>query len=170
MKQYMAESLLLLMEDRGYAEITIDAITRKAGVNRSTYYRNFSSKEDVIQFFLTEVMQSFVENCEDTEMNSLPSYLDSLFRHFYQYRAQLVLIYQNALFYLALEVFNKTFESRQPDRFHSKRERYDLYYHIGGIYNFFVLWLSRGMADPPGEVAEIAAAMFPPGAKPKLFS
>ena len=51
MKEYISESLLILMEGKAYDDISIGEITAKAGVNRSTYYRNFSSKNEIIKFY-----------------------------------------------------------------------------------------------------------------------
>ncbi len=170
MKQYISESLLLLMENKRYSDISIEEITQKAGVNRSTYYRNFSSKEEVIKFFIEEIMNAFIENYSNMKSKSLFTYLNSLFEYFYKFKAQLILIYQNELFYVALEVFNRIFEKQQPQKFSDNKELYGLYYHIGGIYNFFILWLTHGMIEPPEELTQIAMAIFPPGTRPRLFS
>ena len=47
-KEYIIQSLFILMKTKDYSDITIQDITNKAGVNRSTYYRNFSCKENII--------------------------------------------------------------------------------------------------------------------------
>lgn len=52
-KTYIMEAFILLLEEKSFSEITIKEITKKAGVNRSTYYRNFDSKEDIIIFFIS---------------------------------------------------------------------------------------------------------------------
>ena len=48
MKEYITEALLQLMKKKEFEKLTIEEITSKAGVNRSTYYRNFKSKEMII--------------------------------------------------------------------------------------------------------------------------
>jgi len=48
MKGYMADALLILMGSKDYADISIGEITEKAGVNRSTFYRNYNSKDAII--------------------------------------------------------------------------------------------------------------------------
>lgn len=158
------------MENERYADITIKEITQKAGVNRSTYYRNFSSKEEIIRFFIMEIMNTFIENYSNTQDISLFAYLNDLYEHFYLFRKQLILIYQNELFYIALEVFNGIFENKHPQKFRDSKDLYNIYYHIGGIYNFFILWIMRGMVDTPKELAKMSVSFFPPGTQPKLFS
>lgn len=56
LKTYIDEALILLLGKKGFAEITIKEITEKAGVNRSTYYRNFNSKEDIVMFFYSSIL------------------------------------------------------------------------------------------------------------------
>ena len=62
MKEYMAESLLWLLQRKAFADISISEITDKAGVNRATYYRNFTSKEEIVRFYLRGIMGSFLRN------------------------------------------------------------------------------------------------------------
>ncbi|MDR0249377.1 MAG: TetR/AcrR family transcriptional regulator [Oscillospiraceae bacterium] len=50
MKGYIAESLLLLIIQKAYSDISIGEIAGRAGVNRSTYYRNFALKEGIVDF------------------------------------------------------------------------------------------------------------------------
>lgn len=59
-QQYIAEALLILMEKKPYDKITIGEITEKAGVNRSSYYRHFDTKEDIIRFYLKSVMDEYM--------------------------------------------------------------------------------------------------------------
>ena len=46
-KQWLAQSLFDLMEKQNYSEITISKISENAQLARRTFYRNFSSKEDI---------------------------------------------------------------------------------------------------------------------------
>ena len=47
-KECIFTALILLMEQQDYDKITITDITKKAGVSRMTYYRLYSSKEDIL--------------------------------------------------------------------------------------------------------------------------
>ena len=53
MMEYITDALLLLMKHKNFNDITIGEITKKAGVNRSTYYRHFSTKESIIKFYFS---------------------------------------------------------------------------------------------------------------------
>ena len=54
-KECIVTALIELMKVRDYASITITDLTRKAGVSRMAYYRNYTSKEDIISKFADEV-------------------------------------------------------------------------------------------------------------------
>ena len=169
MKEYMAESLFRLLQRKAFADISISEITDKAGVNRATYYRNFTSKEEIVRFYLRGIMGSFLEEYETHDEISLETYLFGLFSHFFTYRLQLLALYQNGLSHLFLDVFNELFEERQSEKFHDPETQFNLFYHIGGIYHFFVLWLAHDMKETPAHLAKIAASNFPANAKPLLL-
>ena len=50
----MVEALLLLLEKKEYDVITVKEICKKAGVNRSTFYLHYNTKDDL----LAETMKS----------------------------------------------------------------------------------------------------------------
>ncbi|MTD53327.1 TetR family transcriptional regulator [Amycolatopsis sp. RM579] len=47
-KARLTEAAFALFEERGYDQTTVDDITERAGVGRTTFFRTFRSKEDVI--------------------------------------------------------------------------------------------------------------------------
>ena len=50
LKECMSDALLKLMNEKKFSQITIHEISAEAGVNRSTWFRNFTSKEDAITY------------------------------------------------------------------------------------------------------------------------
>lgn len=169
MKQYISESLLILMAQKEYRSISINEITDKAGVNRSTYYRNFSSKEDIIKFYFSNIMQEYLNDYSNSNDNSFENYMLTIFRHFYKYKKELLIIYESGLAYLILEVLNYMFEESKANTFPDTQEKYRMYFHAGGIFNFFILWFSHGMKESPKELTQIALSIFPSNSKPELI-
>ncbi len=47
-RERMVEAAFALFDERGYDATTVEAIVERAGVSRSTFFRAFGSKEDVI--------------------------------------------------------------------------------------------------------------------------
>lgn len=52
LKECIADALIKLLQEKPMENISISEITDLAGVGRSTYYRNFTSKEDILSFKL----------------------------------------------------------------------------------------------------------------------
>lgn len=168
MKAYMAESLFILMRKTRYEKITIDAITDKAGVNRSTYYRNFNAKEEIVKFYISQIMDAYLEKYEAGDSRGMKKYLYTLFEHFYARKQELLAIYKNNLSYLLLETINERFRARYQPQKTDNRAQHIIYFHIGGIYNQFLLWFQHGMRETPAEMTEISLSVLPDGTRPFL--
>ena len=169
MKEYISESLLILMTQKDYLSITINEITDKAGVNRSTYYRNFSSKEGIIKFYFSSIMEKYLNDYKNSNNYSFENYMLTLFKHFYEYKKELLQIYKNGLAYLILDVLNYQFELSRDRMNDNIKEKYKRYFHIGGIYNFYLLWFSHEMEETPEELTKITLSFFPDNARPLLL-
>lgn len=169
MKSYITESLFFLMEKRSYSEISIGEITKKAGVNRSTYYRNFASKEDIVRFFLDGLMKRYSEAYDKSQEHSMEVYLQILFSSFYDHKKELLLLSRDRLSPLLLKTFSDWLNRPGKTLPDSTREQYRIAYHIGGIYNSMILWISHGMAQTPAEMTRISISTLPKGFQPLLL-
>jgi AcrR family transcriptional regulator len=167
LKDYISESLMILMRKKDFADIAIGEITDKAGVNRSSYYRNFNSKEDIIKYYFNKIIYEHIENIKDNKNISLNAYLVIMFTHFYRYKKELLLIYKNKLFHITLEALNETFSTIKKQQ--AFEEKFRIYYHTGGIYNTFLLWISNEMLETPERMAELSTKILPKDFKPFLL-
>jgi len=59
-KQWIFEAMLLLLDKKPYDQIGISEITEKAGVARTSFYRNFTGKDDVILQYLDAILSDCV--------------------------------------------------------------------------------------------------------------
>lgn len=166
MKGYIAEALLLLLHDKLFNEITIGEITIKAGVNRSTYYRNFNCKEDIIKFFYHQIIQNCISGKED---NDIEQHLIHVFEQFLIHKDDLLCLHKNNLSYLLLESLNDFFVSQNPKlNTTDVRDNFEIYYHTGGIFNTFLLWFNSEMRIKPQYLARKSIQILPPDFKPML--
>lgn len=154
MKSYIVESLFILLREKDFEKITIHEITIKAGVNRSTYYRNFNSKEDIIRFYFSDVMNEYLNEFRNSNDKSNENYMYIIFNNLYNNRERLLLLYKNKLAHLILDELNAFFEKNATIT--TRGEKYKGYFHTGGIYNFMNLWFSDDMLDTPRELMELS--------------
>jgi AcrR family transcriptional regulator len=166
-KEYIAESLLLLMKKKSYSRISIGEITDKAGVNRSTYYRHFSSKEEIIKFYFKRILHgySLVFNRNDT----YKTHLQKLFQHYLVYKQEFLLIYKNGLAHVILDALNDFFEPIANNETGKVQKRLRIYWYAGATYNLFLYWLEGGMKETPEELGGIAAELLPTAAEQDIL-
>lgn len=159
MKDFISESLLLLMEQKPFEEITVGEIVKKAGVNRSTYYRHFEKKEDVILYFLDSLSEDILE-WDKKQKPEFRTHLINVYEHYDRHKEKMLTIYRNGLYHLFLDVLKKNLGAFD-DAEKAVDVQYNIAFHIGGTFNHFLLWLSRDMADSPEAMADHTLAVLP---------
>jgi AcrR family transcriptional regulator len=152
-KTYIAQSLILLMQKKPYADISISEITVRAGVNRSTYYRNFNSKEDIVKFYINEIDYEYRHVFNKNEPYKI--HLERLFTHYLKYKKEFILIYKNNLAYLVLEILNDFYKPLKKEKTISLEEQVKIYWYNGAVYNSFLRWVSNEMRETPKELSDI---------------
>lgn len=68
-KKIIKESFFELVEEKGYAKVTVMDITKKAMINRNTFYLHYVDKEDLIDQILNDNFNShlpFLKNIIDS--------------------------------------------------------------------------------------------------------
>ena len=156
MMGYMAGALLELMLEKNYTKISIGEIAKKAGVDRSSYYRHFKSKEDIISFFFDMVLKESLEGYTNLSSIDFTLYIHSIYTAFFNYRKEILLIHYANLSFLLLDVLSKRFQFSELAKDFPLSKQYELSYIIGGIYNNLIFWMSRDMKETPDELTEIS--------------
>lgn len=164
-KMYIAQSLLILMNTKDIKDITIGEITKKAGVHRSTYYRNFDSKESIIEFYYRQIIEEYRLSVS-FDNTTIEDYLHNMFKHYYKYKNELLLLYKADMSHLLLKDLNELFNNAY--HVDNANDLYLVSYHTGGIYNNFISWFSNDMKETPTEITNIILNFFPKEFKPIL--
>lgn len=156
MMGYMATALLELMLEKDYTKISIGEIAKKAGVDRSSYYRHFKSKEDIISFFFDMVLKESLDGYTNLSSIDFTLYIHSIYTAFFNYRKEILIIHYANLSFLLLDVLSKRFQFSELAKDFPLSKQYELSYIIGGIYNNLIFWMSRDMKETPDELTEIS--------------
>ena len=153
---YITRALLILMKSQPYARITIAEITKRACVDRTTYYRHFSSKEEILSKYLDDVMQEFLDAYQKASSTDFAQYTLTIFRTMYLHKDDLLLIHRTGQSYLLLGVLSERFLLDEFTKNATVEKQYEVSYTIGGIYNNCILWFSHGMKETPEQMSRIA--------------
>lgn len=157
-KQKITSSLFSLMYKKSLADIHITEIIRNADVARASFYRNYSSKEDVLITLIRDVLEDF-RNHIQWESNNFYIYENILlsFRYFEQYRSYILDLYRSGFSSVLLEELNHFHESVAGNMPASSIRKYELYLYIGALFNTAVTWL---LEESPISAEAIAEYFF----------
>lgn len=99
-EEYITEALFLLMEKREYSSISITDISKKAGVSRISFYRNFTSKDEVLKRYLEKSFKDWKTHWEESGDTNIAY---QIFKFFDEQRRVIQLLYQANLQFLLID-------------------------------------------------------------------
>ena len=71
-RESLALALIRLLKKKDFSSITVSEIVKLAGVSRSSFYRNFESKEQLLLSYLYDLYKDFFGS--DEFLASMPKY------------------------------------------------------------------------------------------------
>lgn len=158
-RERIVAALTELMSEQDYASITITEITQKAGVSRMTYYRNYSSKEDILRKFMGDVGESIHAKIVEQDLYRDPyNYYYTLFDTLGKYAALV-----NAALTAGLDGLILDCVSRNMDRTFlgssatPEKEKYLMRFHAGAFFHVFIEWTRSGMTESCECMAQLCA-------------
>lgn len=167
-KRKMAEALLRLMETEEYDRITIQQIVDEAGVSRMAFYRNFESKDQILQYHVDRITDEFVLRAGMKEKydaaDTIPYFLE-IFRHLTRVRPLGEALIRAGKFELVRQEFVRVYAYRAKDQ----KDLYRYHFLGGGICSIYYAWLVSGCRETVEELTEmiLQVATLPGQAEPK---
>lgn len=158
-KKEITDTLLQLMKTYPYKEITVKHIILESQIARKTFYRNFNSKDDVLNSYIDCVMNQYVQSLQDIPSCQLSNILNTIFSFCLQNRDLLFQLRDNELCHLLLKKWNvfipmihsqvvsenhPMFKSITPEQID-----YVLAFNVGAVWNVIMEWIEQDMEDSP---------------------
>ena len=149
-KECIALSLINLMKEKNFSDITVTDICKKAGFGRTTYYRYFTNrKEDIIENICLIRWQKRIENESDLfkkDRNKL------LLKHIYFHKEFFLLLQKQnlleALFYSIFKMFT-------DQNIQNVGVKYFNAYDAGGIFGLIYQWIIDGFIYDNEEIEKV---------------
>jgi AcrR family transcriptional regulator len=158
-RERIVAALTALMSEKDYASITITEITQKADVSRMTYYRNYSSKEDILRKFMSDVGERIHAKIVEHDLHrDVYRYYLTLFETLGKYAALVNAALAAGLDGLILDCIARNMDqtfleaSAQPNA-----EKYLLRYRAGAFFHVFIEWTRSGMQESCEQMARLCA-------------
>lgn len=159
-KNAITKAFFALLKAKPFDLIAVTEITNKAKVSRMAYYRNFNSKQEILEYFLSQIFEAMAKELgEDMEFWSLE--YGRVYYHFMkEHRDEILLLDRLGFSGLILNTFNVTNEVVAGDMPRNSIERYKLYYTAGASYNAMIYWLKGGCKESADEMAQHILEFF----------
>lgn len=161
--EWIYEALRDLIKEKDYEAISITEIVNRANVGRSTFYRNFDTRDDVLRFKceqkvkeLKEYVLEFGKNCNGTKK---PPFIKPFLRFWYLDSTIVELLMAANRLDILADTFNKMFgsffsSSRFVDEENSKYNDYLLSIRFGIAINLLSQWIKNNKRESPDELAD----------------
>ncbi|AZZ59905.1 TetR/AcrR family transcriptional regulator [Oenococcus sp. UCMA 16435] len=147
-KQQAEDALFQLMQQKKFDTISITEITDAAKISRMAFYRNYKTKEDVLNNFIQKEYDRFIEDISEHDLNQLDQLLNVYFTYFQQ-NPQIILSISNAgIEGTALEqqtnYLKEFFKGKVQDG--QQPSLYEISYYSGAIFSVLLYWSQTNYA------------------------
>lgn len=167
-KKAIKTAHLSLMEEKDISDITISELTRKAGINRRTFYTHYRSVSEIIDEIESDMVSLLGEIVLKVDVNDIRQSISKIFLELnemisvdFDYYFHRVRMDMRGVFMTRLKKISREFAERfLEENANLKRETVETMaeFIIGGFFNVFVEWRSRGDMSAE-EAARLAGLM-----------
>lgn len=158
-QEWILNALLHLMNERQYSNITVAQLCRVADLDRRTFYRNFDSKEDVLNHFIHQLEMKYISGFDAIKnKNSFEAIL-----YFFEFWEQHISFIRNMkssglidFVFERFQIISKDYSDLFIEDIEEKSHNsIILAYRIGGFWNAMLDWAFLDNRLSPKEMAYI---------------
>lgn len=166
-QNWIADSLIRLLETYSFQEITVTQICQEAQLVRKTFYRNFETKEDVLHYILDHLFESFQNKFDINAMEPF-----EIFTHYYEYWSEkkqlLTYLHRDDLFYLLTKKYIEYADSVRLHLLFSKGainrqtglEPFVIHFIAGGMVAILEHWLELDFNESIATLTSLTDALL----------
>jgi AcrR family transcriptional regulator len=163
-REAICTALVILMKEQAFDKISITDIVRRAGVSRTAYYSNYSSKQeilyDLVDSLIFEINQKLLPytDVKTGKAKHLRKFIRVMFEVFYQQQDIYKTLFEAHFNHIILDSLNESMLSNLQDQ--SDENRYRIYFNAGALYNVFSMWIQSDMTKTIDEMIEICVKIY----------
>lgn len=141
-RQKIQTAVVQLLENKTVKQLKITEICQKARINRSTFYSNYASVDDMLDQLRQYILQNYIEfQAKETES----SYLQ-LLKHIQQHQATYQLFFK-----LKMEIYPDELHERLTD-YPKYYTDYDIWFETAGTRMVIEQWVMADCPESPEEI------------------
>lgn len=166
-KEQITAAMLELLQEKTIKEITISQITTRAQVARVSFYRNYTTKEDILSQHACRLLKEWKRQYEtqgDKDIHQMlgsaqvHDVFGSLFAHFKENSTFYQTLYKQNLLILLLDVFQQMGGEQPAD---SNAEAYFRAFITYGMYGWVQKWFELGMSESAQTMSHLLTSFRP---------
>jgi len=149
-KEWLYNALIYLLKKNAFRKISIEDITKKAGVARPTFYRNFESKEDILINQGRKIYEKLMIDLESGMDGDKVTYnsIKKMIIIFDEYSELFEVLIRNNLEYLIFQSFEVEISSLLKKIFGvDKEDRYKAKFLEGALFSIAIEWIKNSKAE-----------------------
>lgn len=160
-KECLFLALMDLMQKKDIGEITVTELTKKAGVSRMAFYRNYTNIMDIITCYLEETTLG-INADNKNKLMYLPDTLRSVFQFFYKNRLLIQNLIRADLTHFILNAIKKHLTTTFYLLLYSYgfQSNYEVSALVGIFYNILIDWSQKGMTESVEEITSITFSII----------
>lgn len=173
-KDRLLAALVALIGKKDYSQLTVTELIEASGVARASFYRNFKTIEDLMDYGIQQMTLCYHEGKDFADEDFHSREVMRYKFQFYQKHAELILAFHHAKAPTTLLDLMIDCEIEAcGDMPVSAISRYEIYYFSGAFYNMMIHWLESGAKETPEAMADeflritnkYGKGIIPPGFK-----
>lgn len=158
-REYIKTALLHLIKETPYEKITVTAIINRAGVSRAGFYRNYGSKEEVLEDIATSIYNhvslTYLSDIEKKEPYERYRFLFERLKEQAQWFQILTMVRKHHQHIFNMATYIEEFLNPQTIEEHYR------YIAIAHSQRAIIIdWFEHGMKESPEEMATIFCNLF----------
>jgi AcrR family transcriptional regulator len=151
-------ALVELLKTKSFNDIQIQEICIKAGYNRSTFYRSYKSKVDILLNEFKKGLNKYIELVNKSQDFSFINKTKLLFDLLKESSTLMLLTHKAGL---DNEIYDLFYEIYPIDKeYENKLGKYYKPFRTAGMFKIIMEWLTSGMKESSLEMANIVAIIM----------
>lgn len=158
-KEWFAEALLTLMQEKPFHSITVTEIAEQAQLARRTFYRHFHLPTDILDYLVQKLCEQYIGALLTASDLSFAKIALIFFKFCETNKDFFLIMHKNNLLLYLLQQFNQylpEIQTRVRGSNSLLADGYSIYFSAGGFWNLLIKWLEDGAKESPEEMAKIA--------------
>ncbi len=157
----IATALIKLMETKPLEGITITALVKEANVSRMTFYKYYTSKQEVLADYMYEIVNEYMMDMKvRTDIGNFHElkHICHCFQYFKQHSHLIMTLIKANNYSVIINAINNYMDTYVLPI--SPYSRYELYYYAGALCNIYIKWIENDMQETPEEIATMVYRHF----------